>query len=188
MKKAGIVGGDDCANCLALQEVEGSGASATLLSQSSDAMGIYYNKGTLKLDTNATAVNSGNVSGVSLILGGGYQLPNTTAGLGVSVSITDADTLTVNGGNISHGTAYFEHDGGDLDKLSVSNLRNNSQVIILFKNISSQAIDINGSSQGIDGALAAYTSNLTIGTSGYALLTITQLGDALPVLNGVLVG
>lgn len=151
-------------------------------------MGIYYNKGTLKLDTNATAVNSGNVSGVSLILGGGYQLPTTAAGVGVTVSITNADTLTVDGGNISHGTAYFEHDGGDLDKLSVSNLRNNSQVIILFKNTGSQAIDINGSSQGIDGALAAYTSNVTIATSKYALLTITKLGDALPVLNTVLVG
>jgi len=184
--KAGIVGGDDCANCLALQEVEGSGASATLLSQSSDAMGIYYNKGTLKLDTNATAVNSGNVSGVSLILGGGYQLPNTSAGLGVTVS-TNGNTLSVNGGNVSHGTAYYEHTSGDIDTLSVSNLRNNSQVIILFKNTGSQAIGINGSSSGISGALAAYASDVSVDSNGYVLLTITQLGDALPVLNVVLV-
>ena len=172
--QAGIVGGADCANCLALQEVEGSGVSASLLNQAADANGIYYNKGTLTLDSNSTSVNAGNISGVSLNLGGAYRLPDTPAGFGIKDVRVESNGLFIDANNVSYGTGTVDMtEGGEISALEATNLRANSQIILLLTNKSSGDINIPTTMKN------AFVSGggLTIKIEQSVIVTLGKLGD-----------
>jgi hypothetical protein len=173
--ESGIVGGDSCSNCLVLHESEGSGKSSSIISLSTDAKGAYYNDGTLHLGSGFTASSASNVSGLALHLGGNYRLPATTGGLGLGDVTKNGGILSIDGGNVSYGTKYFETtDNTTITDISLTNLLNNSQTNILIKNISNRGLIINKS---LNGVVTNYTSPITVPTLGLLLVSIQKIGD-----------
>ena len=173
--ESGIVGGDSCSNCLVLHESEGSGKSSSIISLSTDAKGAYYNDGTLHLGSGFTASSASNVSGLALHLGGNYRLPATTGGIGLGDVTKNGGILSIDGGNVSYGTKYFETtDNTTITDISLTNLLNNSQTNILIKNISNRGLIINKS---LNGVVTNYTSPITVPTLGLLLVSIQKIGD-----------
>ncbi len=176
--ETGIVGGDLCTNCLVLHETEGSGVSGSIINKASDTQGAYYNEGTLHLGSTFVAANSSNVSDLALNLGGNYRLPATTGGIGLGTVSKSGETLSIDGGNVSYGTKYFETDDTEtITAISLSNLLNNSQTNILIKNTSGSNLKINGSTDGLSGVVTNYASAIIIPTGGLLLVSIQKIGS-----------
>ncbi|MDA7463529.1 hypothetical protein N8996_01915, partial [Candidatus Poseidonia alphae] len=176
--ETGIVGGDLCTNCLVLHETEGSGVSGSIINKASDTQGAYYNEGTLHLGSAFIAANSSNVSDLALNLGGNYRLPATTGGIGLGTVSKSGERLSIDGGNVSYGTKYFETDDNEtITGISLTNLLNNSQTNILIKNTSGSNLKINGSTDGLSGVVTNYASAIIIPSGGLLLVSIQKIGS-----------
>ena len=185
--ETGIVGGDLCTNCLVLHETEGSGVSGSIINKASDTQGAYYNEGTLHLGSTFIASNSSNVSDLALNLGGNYRLPATTGGIGLGTVSKSGERLSIDGGNVSYGTKYFETDDTEtITTISLTNLLNNSQTNILIKNTSGSNLKINGSTDGLSGVVTNIASAIIIPSGGLLLVSIQKIGSVDAIFTATL--
>ena len=91
---SGIIGSNG--NCLVLQEVEGSGVASSLFGKAADALGAFYNKGTIHIGSNFNAANSQNTGDVALKLTGAIQNDDNLVFKGRQYAVNNTPTYENN--------------------------------------------------------------------------------------------